>query len=77
MFWTEEEAGPLMRGASLCGEKSLSVWVDRFVSNLDRSFMCKQGCAACVHVHASFFFFLLFFKGFMVFGVRCIQQPSA
>lgn len=55
MFWTEEETGPLMHGASLCGEKSFSMWVDRFVSNLDRSFMHKQGCVVCVHVRVSFF----------------------
>lgn len=55
MFWTEEETGPLMHGVSLCGEKSFSMWVDRFVSNLDRSFMHKQGCVVCVHVRVSFF----------------------
>ena len=33
-----------MHGASLCREKPFSVWVDRFVSNLDRSFMHNQGC---------------------------------
>lgn len=71
MFWTEEETGPLMHGASLSGEKSFSLWVDRFVSNLDRSFMHKQGCVVCVHVTVSFFL-----GGFRVFGVSRIQENT-
>lgn len=67
MFWTEEETGPLMHRASLCGEKSFSVWVDRFVSNLDKSFMRKQGCVVCVHVRVSFV------EGFS--GVWCEMYP--
>lgn len=72
MFWTEKETGPLMHGASLSGEKSFSLWVDRFVSNLDRSFMHKQGCVVCVHVTVRGFFL----TGFWVFGVSRIHENT-